>query len=64
MPAATERVSRAIVHVDREMSEGDYLQLGISTAADPIEIDADLIDGWRRSSIPGEDVHVRRAYLA
>lgn len=60
-----ERVSRVIVHVDRDMTEGDYLWLGITAStADPETFRADRIEGWRKSSIPGKNIHVRRAYLA
>lgn len=60
----SEKVSRAIVHVDRDMTEGDYILLGTSVATDPLSVTgAEKIDGWRKSSVPGKDVHVRRAYL-
>lgn len=58
-----EHVSRSIVHVDRDMTEGDYIQLAISTNVDPIDAGAARINGWRKSSVPGKNIHVRRAYL-
>lgn len=59
-----EHVSKSIVHVDRDLTEGDYIYLGVTAStADPATFGADRIEGWRKSSVPGKSIHVRRAYL-
>ena len=59
----SEKVSKSIVHVDRDLAEGDFILLGLTTNADPFAVSGERIEGWRKSRVPFEDVHVRRAYL-
>ena len=56
-------VASSVVHVDRDLSIGDYIFHGTATWVDPVASGGERIEGWRRSKIPGAAVYVRRAYL-
>lgn len=59
----SEKTSRAVVPVDRDLASGDYLLNGTSTNADPYDAGALLVDGWLKEPSIGGGRYIRRAFL-